>query len=102
MDFIENLRLGLMYCVVKQILNMADYTHNVTSIVPVTEPIFQASPSSITIREFQPQTTIQVLVHTMTFCLSGQSVVCMPACLPVCLFAYMSVRLIVCPPVCLL
>ena len=39
---------------------MADYTHNVVSVVPVSEPIFQASPSSITIREFQPQTTIQV------------------------------------------
>ena len=45
-----------------EVLNMADYTHNVVSIVPVDEPIFQASPSSITIRGFQPLETVQVQI----------------------------------------
>lgn len=43
-----------------EVLNMADYTHNTVSVVPMSEPIFQASPSSIVIREFQPQETVQV------------------------------------------
>ena len=45
-----------------EILNMADYTHNVVSVVPVDEPIFQASPSSITIRGFQPLQPVQVQI----------------------------------------
>jgi hydrocephalus-inducing protein len=45
-----------------EILNMADYTHNIVSVVPVEEPIFQASPSSITIRGFQALETVQVQI----------------------------------------
>ena len=45
-----------------EVLNMADYTHNIVSVVPVDEPIFQASPSSITIRGFQPLETVQVQI----------------------------------------
>ena len=45
-----------------EVLNMADYTHNVVSVVPIDEPIFQASPSSITIRGFQPLETVQVQI----------------------------------------
>lgn len=41
---------------------MADYTDNVTSVVPVTEPLFQPSPSSITIRDFRPLETLQVKI----------------------------------------
>lgn len=43
-----------------EVLNMADYTHNVVSVVPMSEPIFQASPSSVVIREFQPQETVKI------------------------------------------
>ena len=45
-----------------EVLNMADYTHNTVSIVPVDEPIFQASPSSVTIRGFQPLETVQIQI----------------------------------------
>jgi hydrocephalus-inducing protein len=43
-----------------EVLNMADYTHNTVSVVPISEPIFQASPSSVVIREFQPQETLKI------------------------------------------
>eukprot|EP00290_Baffinella_frigidus_P052882 CAMPEP_0180350034 /NCGR_PEP_ID=MMETSP0989-20121125/5784_1 /TAXON_ID=697907 /ORGANISM="non described non described, Strain CCMP2293" /LENGTH=201 /DNA_ID=CAMNT_0022339391 /DNA_START=1 /DNA_END=603 /DNA_ORIENTATION=+ len=43
-----------------EVLNMADYTHSVTSVVPISEPIFQASPSSVTIRNFMPLETVHV------------------------------------------
>ena len=43
-----------------EVLNMADYTHNVTSVVPISEPIFQASPSSVTIRNFVPLDPVHV------------------------------------------
>ena len=45
-----------------EVLNMADYTHNIISVVAVGEPIFQASPSSITVRGFQPLETVQVQI----------------------------------------
>ncbi|EKX37002.1 hypothetical protein GUITHDRAFT_78541 [Guillardia theta CCMP2712] len=41
---------------------MSDYTHQVKSIVPVDEPIFQASPSSVVIRQFEALDVIKVSI----------------------------------------
>lgn len=36
------------------LLNMADFTHNVESIVPLDEPIFQPSPPEVVFDKFEP------------------------------------------------
>ena len=38
-----------------EFLNIADYTHNVSTIVPVEEPLFQPSPMHILFKSFEPQ-----------------------------------------------
>ena len=38
-----------------EFLNSADYTHNVSTVVPVEEPLFQPSPMHILFKSFEPQ-----------------------------------------------
>ena len=36
------------------LLNMSQYTHNVTSVVPLEEPLFQPSPPEVVFESFEP------------------------------------------------